>query len=286
SVAERVLERIASRDTFKKVFIIALGGGVAGDLAGFLASVYKRGVPYVQIPTTLLAQVDSSIGGKVALDLPVAKNMVGSFYQPRMVISDTDVLKTLPRRQLANGMAEIIKYGIIKDPGLFTYLEKNYRRVLSADPRALEYVIGRSAAIKAAIVSKDEYDTTGLRAILNYGHTIGHAVEATSGYSGRYSHGEAVAVGMICAARISHILGMLNEKTLTRITALIKNCGLPTSLKGVSLPAIVKASRHDKKFVNKKTRLVLPKAIGKVKIVEGVPEDIIVEALKTTGGSM
>ncbi|MBP7055973.1 MAG: 3-dehydroquinate synthase [Candidatus Omnitrophica bacterium] len=286
SVAERVLERIASRDTFRKVFIIALGGGVAGDLAGFLASVYKRGVPYVQIPTTLLAQVDSSIGGKVALDLPVAKNMVGSFYQPRMVISDTDVLKTLPRRQLTNGMAEIIKYGIIKDPALFAYLEKNYQNVLSADPQVLEYVIARSAAIKAAIVSKDEYDTTGLRAILNYGHTIGHAIEATSRYSGRYSHGEAVGIGMICAARISNILGMLDEKTLARITALIKHCGLPTSLKGVSLPAIVKASRHDKKFVNKKNRLVLPKAIGKVKLVEGIPEGVIMEALKTTGGAL
>lgn len=279
-VAENVLERIAGYDAFRKIFIIALGGGVTGDLAGFLASVYKRGIPYVQIPTTLLAQVDSAIGGKVALDLPVAKNLVGAFHQPSIVISDIGVLASLPRRQLANGLAEIIKYGVIKDAKLFAYLEKNYRKILDADPVSLEHVVSRSSAIKASIVAKDEYDLTGVRAALNYGHTIGHAIEATSKYSSRYNHGEAVAIGMVCAARISCLLGMLDADVLDRIESLIKKCGLPSAIKGISVSALINSSRRDKKSINKKNRLVLPVDIGKVKIVEGVPEKTIRDALK------
>lgn len=280
SVAENVLGRIAEHDTMKKVFIVALGGGVTGDLAGFLASVYKRGIPYVQIPTTLLAQVDSAIGGKVALDLPVAKNMIGAFHQPSMVISDTGVLATLPRRQLANGLAEIIKYGVIRDAKLFAYLEKNYRKILSSDPSALEYVISRSSAIKAAVVARDEHDIAGIRAILNYGHTIGHAIEAAAGYSGRYNHGEAVAIGMVCAGRISFIMGMIGKDSFDRIYGLVRKCGLPTEPEGLTIASIMNSYRHDKKFVNKKNRLVLPTAIGRVRIVEDVPEKIILDALK------
>ena len=278
-VATAVLGRIASYDKRKELFLIALGGGVIGDLTGFIASIYKRGIPYVQIPTTLLAQVDSSIGGKTAIDLPLAKNMAGAFYQPKIVISDVAVLRSLPKRRLRSAMAEIIKYGVIKDRKLFEYLERNYAGILGGELSALEYVIARSSRIKSGIVAKDEFDNKGRRAILNYGHTAGHAIEAASSYSGRYDHGESVAVGMAIAADISLKLKLISPADADRITSLIKKCGLGLQIKKVALSKIYNSLLHDKKFIRGRNRFVLPEGIGRVRIVENVPESVIKKSI-------
>ena len=280
SVATSLLNKIAGRDRYKKIFLVALGGGVVGDLTGFVASIYKRGVPYVQIPTTLLAQVDSAIGGKTAIDLPAAKNLAGAFYQPRAVISDVRLLKSLPRRRFRSAMAEIIKYGVIKDKELFRYLEKNYRKVLGGNEKALAHVISRASKIKSALVSAYELDNKGLRVILNYGHTAGHAIEAASGYSARYDHGESVAIGMAVAADIALALKLIGPKDAGRIISLIEKCGLPVRAKGLKARKIYAALSHDKKFVKGKNRFVLPVGIGKVRIAEGVPEKIVKKAIE------
>lgn len=279
-VATDLLGRISAYDEYKEIFIIAFGGGVIGDLAGFVASLYRRGVPYVQIPTTLLSQVDSAIGGKAAIDLPIAKNLVGAFYQPKMILSDVSFMRTLSPRQVKNGLSEIIKYGVIKDKYLFEYLEKNYKKVLALDRKTLEFVISRSSEIKAGIVEKDEFDRKGLRAILNYGHTIGHAIEAAAKYSKRYYHGESIAIGMIGAARISTKLGLLRREASDRIEALIKTVGLPTMIKGLEISKIYDAYLHDKKFTHRKNRFVLPTKIGAVEIVEDVPERVVKDVMK------
>lgn len=276
----RLAGSLAKYDKYKELFIIALGGGVAGDLAGFVAAVYKRGIPYVQMPTTLLAQVDSSIGGKVAIDLPVAKNMLGAFYQPRMVLSDVSVLKTLAQRNFRNGMAEVIKYGVIKDLRLFELLEGKGRGLAMADGKTLEHIVSRSARIKAEVVGRDEFDSKGIRAILNYGHTIGHALESASSYSGLYNHGEAIAIGMVVAADISASLGILPKGDLGRIENTIKDAGLPTNIRNVRLSDIYEAHLHDKKFMHRKNRFVLPERIGKVRIVQDIPEKLIRQTLR------
>ncbi len=278
--ATEVLSKISLYDKNKSVFIVALGGGVVGDLAGFVAASYKRGVPFVQIPTTLLAQVDSSIGGKVAVDLPIAKNLVGAFYQPKIVISDISLAASLSGRQLRAGLAEIIKYGVIKDPKLFSYLEKNFRKILKRDKRALEFVVARSSAIKAAVVSIDEFDNKGRRIMLNFGHTAGHAVEAASGYGEGYNHGEAIAVGMVIAAAISEKLGLLDRSAAAKIERLIKNAGLPVNIKGLKLSQILRSLAHDKKFIGGKNRFVLPTGVGSVKAVVNVPDRIVKETVK------
>lgn len=274
-VATRLLNKIAQKDKYKNIFLVALGGGVVGDLTGFVASIYKRGIPYVQIPTTLLAQVDSAIGGKTAIDLPAAKNLAGAFYQPKIVISNISILKSLSLRRFRSAMAEIIKYGVIKDKALFSYLEKNYGKVLKGDEKALEYVISHSSKIKSDVVSKDEFDNKGLRIILNYGHTAGHAIEAASSYSGAYDHGESVAIGMVIAADIAVDLKLLSRNDAERIISLIRKCGLPTRAEGLALQKICNALCHDKKFTTGKNRFVLPVGIGRVKIVEGVPAKIV-----------
>ena len=276
----RLLNRIGSYDKNKTLFIIALGGGVVGDLAGFAAAIYKRGVPYVQIPTTLLAQVDSAIGGKVAIDLQAAKNLVGSFYQPRVVISDISVLRSLPPRQLRNGLAECIKYGVIKDSKLFGYLENNYRKVINIDEEAIGHLVLSASKIKARIVGEDELDKKGARIVLNYGHTIGHAIEAASKYSKKYNHGEAVAIGMIVAASISSKLGLVSGSCSGRIESLVKKCGLPTRIKGLKFTAIYEAHLHDKKFVSGKNRFILPLDIGRVRVVEGIPDSLVIKSIK------
>jgi len=281
TVATRLINRISSYDKHKDVFIIAFGGGVIGDVAGFVAAAYKRGIPYAQIPTTLLAQVDSAIGGKVAVDLDVAKNLVGAFYQPKIVISDISLIRSLPARQIRNGLAEIVKYGIIKDKELFKFLEANYKKILGLHKNALEYVVLRSAEIKAAVVAKDEFDKKSVRAILNYGHTFGHAVEAASGYSAMYNHGEAVAIGMVIAARIALNLGLIKLDEVLRIEGLIKKIGLPSNIKKLRISDIYEAHLRDKKFVHGKNRLILPTGIGSVKVVEGVPDPVIKSVLKT-----
>ena len=276
-----VLNRIGAYDKNKVMFLIALGGGVIGDVTGFIASIYKRGVPYIQIPTTLLAQVDSSIGGKTAIDLPIAKNMVGSFYQPKAVLSDTSTLSSLSIRQIRNGLAECIKYGVIKDKRLFEFLENNYKKALRRDLNILQRIIISCSGIKAKIVEADELDRLGKRVILNYGHTIGHAIESAAGYSKKYNHGEAVAIGMISAARISSKLGLLKDEERLRIESLIENCGLPVRISGrLSISGIYRSLLCDKKFIHGRSRLVLPVGIGKACIVEGIKRSVIIKAIE------
>jgi 3-dehydroquinate synthase len=239
--------------------IIALGGGVIGDLSGFVAATYMRGVPLVQIPTTLLAQCDSSIGGKVAVNHSGLKNLVGTFYHPRLTICDTDTLKTLSKREFNDGLAEVIKYGIILDKEFFVYLENSISQIHSLDNTALETIVNRSAAIKAGIVGKDEYDL-GLRNILNYGHTIGHAIESSSRMT--VWHGEAVAIGMVTEAKIAMRLGLLSESEVKRIVALLKEVGLPTEVPNVDQDQLIKAMQRDKKVVQGRIKFALPRGIG------------------------
>jgi len=274
-----IIKDISLYDKKRQLFIIAFGGGVVGDLAGFVASIYKRGVAYIQIPTTLLAQVDSSIGGKTAVDLLEGKNLVGAFYQPRLVFSDVKFLNTLNQRQISSGLSEVIKYGIIKDRQLFFYLEKKYKDILALEPQALEYIVHRCSCIKASIVEHDEREEKGIRTILNLGHTVGHAIEAASNFK-VYNHGEAIALGMLIAADISKKLSLINNAVSRRIENLIKIVGLPTRIKRVSLAHIIKAHYHDKKFIGRKNKFVLIKGIGKTKIVEIIPIGIIREAIK------
>jgi 3-dehydroquinate synthase len=277
-VAFRLINELARFDTGKRVFIIAFGGGVVGDVAGFLASIYKRGVPYIQVPTTLLAQVDSAIGGKTAVDLIQGKNLVGAFYQPRLVYSDVGLLRTLNIRQLRCGLAEVVKYGIISQTNLFNYLEKNYSRILALKEKALEFIVARSSYIKAKIVEKDERETKGYRTVLNFGHTIGHAIEAASGYKG-YHHGEAIALGMLVAVGISEKLKYLNAALGKRIENLIRALGLPIKIERISLESIIKAHYRDKKFIGHKNRFVLIERLGRTKIVEKIGLDVIKEAI-------
>ena len=278
--ALNLIQDISRTDKKKGTFIIAFGGGVTGDLAGFVASIYKRGIPYIQVPTTLLGQVDSAIGGKVAIDLPVAKNLVGSFYQPRLVFSDTSLLKSLPKREIASGMSEVIKYGVIKDARLFTFIEKNLKKLLKLNGGMLEYVITKCAGIKARVVEKDEYDSRGVRAILNFGHTIGHAIESACGYSKLYTHGEAIALGMIAASDIAVSLGLFKKEGRDRIATLIKNTGLPGRIRGVGLNSIMEAQSYDKKILGGVNRFVLPRKIGKVGIYKQIPKNLIKETIK------
>ncbi|MBU4488895.1 MAG: 3-dehydroquinate synthase [Candidatus Omnitrophica bacterium] len=275
-----LINKIAHADKGKKPFIIAFGGGVVGDLAGFVAAVYRRGVPLIEIPTTLLAQVDSSIGGKVAIDAPFAKNMVGAFYQPSIVISDTSSLKSLPKREIKCGLSEIIKYSVIDSRSFFNFLSENIDSIIRLNKTKMEYTIKKCCAIKAKIVSKDEKDVKGVRAALNYGHTIGHAIESASGYTGLYNHGEAVAIGMLAAANISNKLGMLSEKDASSINSLVSRAGLPTKIKNIKLKKIMDAELHDKKFTEGVNAFVLPVRIGKVAVVKNISENIIEESVR------
>jgi 3-dehydroquinate synthase len=274
-----ILKDISAYDKRKKIFIVAFGGGVIGDLSGFIASIYRRGVPFIQVPTTLLAQVDSSIGGKTAVDLAEGKNLAGTFYQPSLVFSDVNLLKTLDRRQLKSGMAEVLKYAIIKDALLFDYLKVNSAAILKGDPRCLERVVYRSSIIKAKIVEADEKEEKSIRTVLNFGHTIGHAIEAAGGFK-RYNHGEAVSLGMLAASDISLRLKFLDNKTHEKIERLIAIYGLPSRIKGLNLKKIIAAHYHDKKFKGKSNRFVLIQKIGKTKITENVPLDTIKEVIK------
>lgn len=278
--AVRLLGLISKLDgKGKRLCVVALGGGVVGDLAGFIASIYKRGIPYIQIPTTLLAQVDSSIGGKVAIDLAEGKNLTGSFYQPRLVYTDISFIKYLSRRDFISGMAEVIKYGIIKDKTLFSYLRDSRSAILRRETRALLEIIARCARIKADIVSKDERERKSIRTVLNFGHTAGHAIEAAFGYSGVYSHGEAIGLGMIVAGRISNRMGYLSGADLLKIEEMIGSFGLPTKIKRIDTRKIMRSLAYDKKFIHGLTRLVLPVRIGKVIIKERVSEKMIREEL-------
>ncbi len=260
----------------KSLFLLAFGGGVVGDLTGFAASVYRRGIPYIQIPTTLTAQVDSAIGGKTAIDLPQGKNLLGAIYQPRLVLSDTALLETLPDRHWSDGFAEVIKYGVIKDPALFSILEKEGIGQIRKNSRLLEKVIQRSSKIKAKIVSQDEMDKKDIRIVLNFGHTAGHAIEAAAGYSGRYTHGEAVGIGMLVACDIAKELKILKDSTLIeRIEKTLLKFNLPLYTKALSIDAILKAMGYDKKTELGVNRFVLPVSLGRTVVMKNIPAALI-----------
>lgn len=259
--------------------LIALGGGVVGDVAGFVASSYLRGVPFIQVPTTLLAMVDSSVGGKTGFDLAEGKNLVGAFYQPKMVWIDTATLKTLPERQIRNGLAEVIKYGVIADNIFFSWLEKVIRPGTKISAAEYEKIVLRCCAIKAGVVSKDEFEEKGLREILNFGHTFGHAVETLTGYR-TYNHGEAVALGMVMAGTLAKRAGMFSANDFARMARLIAAAGLPVCLdKKLSPSAVLNLMMRDKKVRNGALRLVLPRKIGSVIVRADINKDLVQEVI-------
>ena len=258
--------------------ILALGGGVIGDLAGFVAATYLRGVPLIHIPTTLLAQVDSSIGGKVAINYGQVKNKIGAFYQPKLVIADTATLQTLSARELSEGLAEVIKYAVIWDKEFFAYLEENLDRVKSLDSDVIEEIVFKSAKIKAEIVEKDEKDL-GLRNILNYGHTVGHAIESASDF--KVGHGQAVAIGMLVEGGISHKMGIFSKDELIRLKNIIERANLPTEVPNLDVRKVLQAMKQDKKILEGKIRFVLPKSIGNVFISDDVSPWLIEQILVT-----
>jgi len=268
----------------RRTTLVALGGGVVGDITGFAAAVYQRGVPFIQIPTTLLAQVDSSVGGKTGVNHALGKNMIGAFYQPVCVLIDTDTLSTLPDKQLSAGLAEVIKYGVIRDPEFFAWLEANMDKLLARDPAALTHAIERSCRNKAEVVAADEKET-GARALLNLGHTFGHAIETGSGY-GVWLHGEAVAAGMAMAADLSARLGWIEDRDAARIRALIAKARLP-----VSAPAALGSERMlelmavDKKVQDGQLRLVLLKAIGRAVVTGDAPLAAVTATLNHCRGA-
>jgi 3-dehydroquinate synthase len=278
AVAQQVIERIARQAAMRLPLLLAFGGGVVGDLTGFVAAVFRRGVPYVQVPTTLLAQVDSSIGGKVGVDLACGKNLVGAFNHPRLVYNNLSLLRSLPLRQRRSGLAEVIKYGAIADRTLFRFLRRQLPDCLELKPHAVKVMVERSCRIKAAVVSKDEKETRGLRAHLNFGHTLGHAIEAAAGYR-RWTHGEAIAVGMCAAAEMSVEYGWLPRKDGEKLARLIQDAGLPIQAKDVSRRVVLRAMRYDKKFIHGRPRWVLLKSIGRVQVTENLPQDLVMRVL-------
>ena len=273
----RLIDEMAAADLSRGSVVLALGGGVVGDVAGFAASIYLRGIPVVQIPTTLLAQVDSSIGGKTAVNISAGKNLIGSFHQPRLVIVDPLFLQSLPRRQRVSGLYEALKYGIIKDRNIFTFFEENMELLLNGDVGKTEALIGRSLRVKAAVVEKDEREGNSRR-VLNFGHTIGHALEAALGFK-RILHGEAVGLGMLGATRIAEKMGRLPILEGERIHTLVKAIGKAPALKDVSARDVLKAMGHDKKIRDGSVHFVLPRRIGLVEINSNVPSSLIRETV-------
>ena len=263
----------------KRCFVATLGGGVVGDLGGFASAIYKRGINYIQIPTTLLSNVDAGVGGKSAINFCGIKNLVGAFHQPRIVLSDLSLLSTLPKKEILSSMAEIVKYGVILDERFFAYIEDNFEKILLLEPSSLEYAVLSCYKMKADIVARDEIDTKGIRASLNFGHTIGHAIENIL----KLSHGEAVSVGMVAASSIACHLKMFAKEEKDRIEELLKRIGLCTKIKSTCPKKIMEAVLFDKKFAGK-TRLVLPTRIGEVKVVEGVEESLIQAAIEERMG--
>jgi 3-dehydroquinate synthase len=272
-------DQLAAQRLERKSFIVALGGGVVGDLAGFVAATYLRGIAFVQVPTTLLAQVDSSVGGKVGVNLKAGKNLVGAFYQPRLVLCDLDALGTLPMREYRAGLAEVIKYGIIYDAALFRRLERDLAKLLTRDADTLAAVVARCCEIKAEVVQQDETEG-GLRAILNFGHTMGHALEAISHY-GKYLHGEAISIGQVAAAELSARRLGLPRDQVARIADLLRRAGLPTEVK-LSLSSqkkLLTAMQLDKKVSGGEIKFVLARSIGKVEFGHKVPASVLAEAI-------
>jgi 3-dehydroquinate synthase len=280
-VMEKCFEQLAAHRLERNSFIVALGGGVVGDLAGFVAATYLRGIPFVQVPTTLLAQVDSSVGGKTGVNLRAGKNLVGAFYQPQLVLCDLEALKTLPKREYVSGLAEVIKYGVIYDAILFAQLERNLPKLLERNVDTLAAIIARCCEIKADVVGQDETEG-GLRAILNFGHTIGHAIENSAGY-GKYLHGEAIAIGQVAAAKLSHQILGLPSGDVARIEKIFVRAGLPVRIKLnlASRKRLFAAMKLDKKVIGGEIKFVLAEKVGKVVWGCKVPSDLIDEVLAT-----
>ena len=272
-----IYDALLTRRCERKTTLIALGGGVIGDLTGFAAATYLRGVPFIQVPTTLLAQVDSSVGGKTGINHPLGKNMIGAFYQPKLVLADTTTLNTLPERELSAGLAEIIKYGLIRDLPFFEWLEQNMDKLLARDLQALAYAIKRSCENKAEVVAADEREG-GVRALLNLGHTFGHAIEAGMGY-GNWLHGEAVAAGTVLAADLSRRLGWIGEAEASRIRALFERARLPVEAPDLGTETYLEHMAVDKKVESGRMRFVLLKAIGTAVVSADVPEQALRETL-------
>ena len=258
--------------------VVALGGGVVGDLAGFVAATYMRGINFIQLPTTLLAQIDSSVGGKVAVNHPLAKNIIGSFYQPKSVFINLHTLRSLSDRQFSTGMAELIKYGFIWDKELLQWLEHNIGSLMERQKDCLAYAIERCCNTKAHIVSQDEKEK-GLRAILNFGHTIGHGLESTAGY-GQYTHGEAVALGMVYESLIAYHMGSIDRALIDLLICLLKAANLPTKVSGIKVESLIKAMTHDKKNRDGSIVFILPTGYGQVKVFDNVDTQLIYSVLE------
>ncbi len=271
--AEKIYTRAIEAGLDRKSVVIALGGGVVGDLAGFVAATFMRGISLIQIPTTLLAQVDSSVGGKTAVNHALGKNLIGAFHQPRAVFIDLNFLKTLPEREIKSGLGEVVKYGVISDEKFFSYFEDNADKILSRDLKILAHIVKRSCEIKAQVVGADEKES-GLRRILNFGHTMAHAIEEETHYE-KYRHGEAVAIGMLAAAQISSELGKTSAANVTRLENLIKKFGMVTNCAGLDADKLYDVTFRDKKTVGGKVNWVLMKNFGEVEISNDVPAQIV-----------
>jgi 3-dehydroquinate synthase len=274
---QRVFDALLAARIGRDGLVIALGGGVVGDLAGFAAAVYQRGVDFIQVPTTLLAQVDSSVGGKTAINHPLGKNMIGAFHQPRAVIADLGTLDTLPDRELRAGLAEVIKHGLALDEAFTRRLEGEVEKVLARDRGALAYAVRRSCELKAAIVAADERES-GVRALLNFGHTFGHAIEAATGY-GAWLHGEAVAAGMVMAAELSALMGHLKKSDVSRLRALLQRAGLPVKGPALAPERLIELMAVDKKAAKGRARFVLLESIGRAALHEDVDERLVRQAI-------
>ncbi len=278
TVAEELYTKAIEHGLDRKSPIFALGGGVVGDLGGFIAATFMRGVPFIQMPTSLLAQVDSSVGGKVAVNHRLGKNLIGAFYQPKAVFMDLDMMKTLPKREIYTGLGEVVKYGYIYDKDFYQFLLDNKDGILNLEPKAITHIIARSCEIKADVVSQDEKES-GLRAILNFGHTLGHAIEKETAYK-VYNHGEAVAIGMVGAAKISAKLGLIDENIVSGMKQLLFALNLPQKAENCNVENIYADIFHDKKTINGKVNWVLLEDIGKVRITKDVPADVVKEAIR------
>ena len=270
---EGLAQSLVSTEADRHALVVAIGGGVVGDVGGFVAASYLRGISVVHVPTTLVAQVDSAIGGKTGVNLPEGKNLLGAFYPPRLVLADPELLATLPEREFRGGLAEVIKYGVIADATLFAFLEKQMDAILRRDAGALEHVIRRSIAIKAQVVSKDEKES-GLREILNFGHTFGHALESVTRYR-RFQHGEAIAWGMMCAALLGHEVAGTPADVVSRIVALVRQIGPLPPWPDTKPKEIIEAMRSDKKTREGKLRFVLAKKLGHARTFNDVPEKTV-----------
>jgi 3-dehydroquinate synthase len=271
-VAARLYDRLADLAADRWTLVVAVGGGVVGDLAGFVAATFNRGLPLLMVPTTLLAMVDSSVGGKVGVNHARAKNLIGAFHQPVGVWIDTAALATLPEREYRSGLAEVVKYGVILDADFFAWLESNAEAVLRREPAAVRHVVARSCRLKADVVEKDEREETGLRAVLNYGHTFAHAFETVGGY-GAWLHGEAVSAGMVCASRLAERRGLVPAEVTARQVRLLERFSLPVGPKRWPVEELLRVMRSDKKNVAGRLRLVLPRRLGEVALFDDVPEE-------------